>query len=161
MCFIHHRFFGMICAVHESAAQAQSSASKPLPATEVSQLQTRAEAGDPVAQLNLGKIYDDGNGVPQSDDLAAKWYRAAAEKGNAAAQSNLGLMYRSGRGVAQDKVEAVNWYRKAAKQRYPNAMFNLGSAYYNGDGVGIDDITAYAWFLLAENFGSPPGCAGG
>ncbi len=150
-------FLCAICFIKEAVTQAQSLASKPLSPAEINQLQTKAQAGDSTAQLNLGRAYEDGNGVPQSDNQAVKWYRAAAEQGNATAQNDLGLMFRSGRGVEQDKAEAVKWYRKAAKQENPNALFNMGTAYYNGDGVSIDDVWAYAWFLLAQNFGSQPG----
>lgn len=142
------------CLVQEAVTQVQSLANRTLPPIEMSQLQAKAQAGDPNAQLNLGRAYEDGNGVAQSDNQAVKWYRAAAEQGNATAQNDLGLMFRLGRGVAQDKVEAVKWYRKAARQENSNALFNLGTAYYNGDGVSIDDLSAYAWFLLAQNFGS-------
>ncbi|MFZ3339776.1 MAG: tetratricopeptide repeat protein [Terriglobales bacterium] len=116
-------------------------------AAEVNELQAKAQAGDALAQLKLGKAYGEGNGVPQSDARALKWYRAAAEQGNAAAQNDVGIMFRLGRGVDQDKKEAVEWFRKAAKQENANALFNLGTAYYNGDGVAIDDTAAYAWFL--------------
>jgi hypothetical protein len=149
-------YLGIIFVVQQPAAEAQSPGNKPLSSLEVNQLQAAAQAGDQTAQLNLGKAYDHGNGVPQSDPLAVKWYRAAAEQGNATAQNNLGLMFRLGRGVEQDKVEAVKWYRKAAKQENPNAMFNLGTAYYNGDGVESNIASAYAWFLLAQKAGSPP-----
>ena len=137
-----------------SAAQEMSTV--PLPPEEVAQLKAKAEDGNLDAQLSLARAYEVGNGVPKSDQQAAKWYRAAAEKGNAKAENSLGGMYRSGRGVNQDKVEAVVWYRKAARQNDPSAMFNLGTAYYNGDGVGMDDVAAFAWFLLAQNFGSRP-----
>ena len=149
-------FLCVICFVHEAVTQVQSSASRTLSPAEISQLQAKAQAGDSTAQLTLGKAYEDGNGVPQSETLALKWYRAAAEQGNATAQNDVGLMFRFGRGVEQDKMEAVQWYRKAAKQENPNALFNLGTSYYNGDAVGIDDVAAYAWFLLAQNFGSQP-----
>ncbi|MGO9864330.1 MAG: SEL1-like repeat protein [Terriglobales bacterium] len=150
-------FLGIICVVQQVVAQA--SRSNPLSPEEVNQLQTKAQAGDPTAQLNLGNAYERGNGVPQSDTQAVKWYRDAAEHGNATAQNSLGIMFRSGRGVDQDKVEAVRWYRKAAKQEYASALFNLGTAYYNGDGVGIDDTAAYAWFLLAQAFGDQSAAA--
>ena len=146
-------FLCAFCFIKEAVTQAQSLASRPLSPAEINQLQTKAQAGDSTAQLNLGKAYEDGNGAPQSDNQAVKWYRAASEQGNATAQNDLGLMFRLGRGVEQDKVEAVNWYRKAAKQENPSAIFNLGTAYYNGDGVSIDDVRAYAWFLLAQNLG--------
>jgi uncharacterized protein len=48
-----------------------------------------AEQGDVVAQPNLGVMYDNGNGVPENDVEAAKWYRLAAERGLAKAQFNL------------------------------------------------------------------------
>jgi uncharacterized protein len=125
-----------------------------LSSSEISQLQSKAEAGDANAQVALGKAYQDGNGVPQNDELAVRWYRKAADQGNPEGQNDLGLMYRTGSGVEKSKEEAVNWYRKAARQNYPSAMFNMGTAYYNGDGVGVDDIIAYAWFLLAQERGS-------
>ena len=50
----------------------------------------RAEQGDVDAQLNLGNMYFNGEGVPQDDKAAVKWYRLAAEQGNARAQHNLG-----------------------------------------------------------------------
>jgi len=41
------------------------------------------------AQFNLGLMYDFGEGVPEDDEEAVRWYREAAEQGNAAAQVNL------------------------------------------------------------------------
>jgi uncharacterized protein len=117
-------------------------------------LQSKTEAADAVAQVALGRAYQDGNGVPQNDELSAKWYRKAAEQGNATAQNNLGIMYRTGSGVEKSKEEGVSWYRKAARQGYASAMFNLGTAYYNGDGVPADVFRAYDWFLLAQEAGS-------
>lgn len=46
--------------------------------------------GDADAQYNLGKMYLEGNGVPQDDSEAAKWFRKAAEQGNSKAQKVLG-----------------------------------------------------------------------
>jgi TPR repeat protein len=145
-----------MCVFQQGMAQTQASPTAQLSHGEIVQLQAKAQAGDPNAQVNLGRAYEDGDGVPQSDQLAVKWYWAAAERGNAIAQNNLGLMIRSGRGVEQDKQEAVGRYRKAAKQKNPSAMFNLGTAYYNGDGIGIDDTSAFAWFLLAQALGNKP-----
>lgn len=122
--------------------------------SEIAQLRSKAEAGDASAQVNLGKAYEDGNGVTQSDEQAVSYYQKAAKQGNAEAENDLGLMYRTGRGVEKSKEEAVKWYRLAARQGYPSAMFNLGTAYYNGDGVPVDDVISYAWFLLAQEKGN-------
>ena len=40
-----------------------------------------AEQGDADAQLNLGVMYEDGEGVPQNDKTAVQWYKRAAEQG--------------------------------------------------------------------------------
>ena len=40
-----------------------------------------AEQGVTMAQYNLGVMYDKGQGVPQDDAEAAKWYQKAAEQG--------------------------------------------------------------------------------
>ena len=52
-----------------------------------------AEQGHAIAQIALGIMYDNGEGVPENDRQAVFWYRKAAEQGNARAQFNLGLMY--------------------------------------------------------------------
>jgi uncharacterized protein len=61
-----------------------------------------ADQGNANAQFNLGKMYDDGDGVPQDHAEALKWYLKAADQGNASAQFNLGKMYDNGQGVPQD-----------------------------------------------------------
>ena len=75
-----------------------------------------AEQGDATAQFNLGNMYANGEGVPQDDPEAARWFRLAAEQGLASAQFNLGVMCANGEGVLKDNAEAVRWYRLAAEQ---------------------------------------------
>jgi len=68
-----------------------------------------AERGDSDAQLNLGVMDRDGDGVGQDYQTAVTWFRLAAEQGYADAQSNLGVMYQNGQGVIQDNVYAHMW----------------------------------------------------
>jgi TPR repeat protein len=138
----------------ESRPTDKQSVNPKLSAAEVSKLRANAEAGDASPQLTLGRAYEQGNGVPQSDDSALNWYRKAADQGNPGAENRLGVMYRLGQGMSRDKEEAVRWYHKAAKQGNPEAMFNLGASYYNGDGVAVDDVTSCAWFVLAQEAGN-------
>lgn len=70
-------------------------------------LRPKAEAGDPVAQLEMGKAYEEGmaSGAksPVGDDArkdplidlgkAAAWYEKAANQGNAEAQYRLGMLW--------------------------------------------------------------------
>ena len=112
-------------------------------------LRVLAEQGDAAAQSNLGFRYGSGEGVPQDDAAAVRWYRLAADQGYANAQFNLGNMYNNGEGVPQDYTEAVRWYRLAANQGYARAQLNLGVMYANGEGVPQDFVEAHMLANLA------------
>ena len=83
-------------------------------------------------------MYFDGEGVPENNDEAVKWYRLAAEQGHAKSQHRLGRMYSTGEGVSENDAEAVKWYRLAAEQGYAPAQLNLGDMYSVGNGVPQD-----------------------
>ncbi len=69
-----------------------------------------AKQGDADAQNNLGAMYDAGDGIPENDAEAVKWYLLAAEQGNSIAQNNLGAMYFAGEGIEENQVEAYKWF---------------------------------------------------
>ena len=112
-----------------------------------------AEQGDVAAQFDLGDRYFNGEGVPQDNGEALRWYRLAADQGLASAQASLGSMYRNGEGVPQDNGEALRWYRLAADQGLASAQVSLGSMYGNGEGVPQDDGEAVRWYRLAADQG--------
>ncbi len=74
------------------------------------------EQGNAQAQYWLGFKYAIGEGVPEDDVEAVRWYRLAAEQGFAPAQFNLGGMYANGEGVSEDLVLAYMWYNLSAAQ---------------------------------------------
>lgn len=112
-----------------------------------------AEQGDANAQLIMGVMYDQGEGVPQDDKEAVKWYKLAAEQGGAEAQYNLGMMYDQGEGAPQDDNEAFKWYKLSAEQGHASAQYNLGVMHYEGEGVPQDDKEAVKWYKLAAEQG--------
>jgi len=118
-------------------------------ATALKEFLPLAEQGDAEAQYNLGVMYRDGDGVPQDDKEAVRWFRLAAEQGLANGQFNLGYMYGTGHGVPQDDKEAVRWCRLAAEQGLAIAQSNLGNMYTTGHGVPQDDKEAVRWYRLA------------
>jgi uncharacterized protein len=75
-------------------------------ATELQILRPLAEQGNALAQLGLGVMYANGQGVPQDYAQAAAWYRRAADQGVPDARTNPGSMYERGHGVPQDYVRA-------------------------------------------------------
>ena len=113
-----------------------------------------AAEGDAIAQYNLALLYEYGDGLPQDDAEAVKWYTLAAEQGVAWAQSNLGVKYASGDGVQEDDVEAVKWYKLAAEQGDVQAHYNLGIMYVSGDGVKKDLALAFKQFSHAAKLGN-------
>ncbi len=65
-----------------------------------------AEQGDPIAQYNVGVMYDEGTGVDRDAAKVIKWWRKAADQGHVMAQHNLAMVFVE-RGNEED-------FRKAA-----------------------------------------------
>jgi hypothetical protein len=105
-----------------------------------------AEEGYVNAQLNLGVIYDHGQGVPEDPQEAVRWYLAAASQGSSGAQYNLGLMYATGKGLKSDMDQAADWYRKAADQGFAAAQYELATLYATGTGLPEHPDRAIEWF---------------
>ena len=78
---------------------------------------------------DLGRLYQNGHGVPQDYAKAREWYEKAATKDNAVAMSNLGALFADGHGVPQDYAKAREWFEKAAAKDNAEAMANLGVLY--------------------------------
>ena len=112
-----------------------------------------AEQGDEFAQINIGCMYREGNGVSVDNSEAMRYFKMAAEKNNALAQYNIGIMYYRGYGVDVDYVESRKWFLLAAKheseQGVVDAQCYLGVMYYD-DG---DFVEARHWFQLAAEQG--------
>ena len=106
-----------------------------------------AEQGDAEAQYNLGVICNNGEGVPQDDAEAVRWFRLAAEQGYAKAQVELGYRYRWGLGVPSDDAEAGRWLRLAAEQGHAKAQIEMALSYSQ------DDAEAVRWVRLAADQG--------
>jgi len=117
--------------------------------TALGKFKSAAAQGDTSALLNVGIMYEAGQGVVQDYAEAVSWFKLAATQGDAQAQTNLAYMYNNGRGVVQDYAEAVRWYKLAAAQGNDGAQVNLGFMYNNGQGVVQDYIRAHMWSNLA------------
>jgi TPR repeat protein len=111
-------------------------------------LRAPAEAGNADAQLLLGIMYQDGEGVPKDPAQAAQWIRKAAEQDNATAEFALGVMYLQAMGVPKDEAAAVRWLEKAAMQ-LPPAQFAL--ARFHEDNGNYAE--ALKWYRLLAGQG--------
>ena len=109
-----------------------------------------AQAGDPVAQFNIGILFEQGRGAAQDPAEAMRWYLRAAKTGDVVSQFKLGLIYAEGEGFSQNYSEAAKWYLLAAESNHVRAQFRVGTMYANGQGLPQDLGLATAWYERAE-----------
>lgn len=118
-------------------------------ATAVKDLRPLAEQGFALAQVDLGAMYHDGQGVTKDDVQAANWYRKAADQGDADGQFRLGMSYYEGWGLTQDFAQAAALFQKSADQGDASAMGMLAACYDAGQGVPQSYVTADMWMSLS------------
>jgi hypothetical protein len=99
--------------------------------------------------VNLGVLYENGQGVAQDYAKAREWYEKSTAKDDARGMVGLASLYESGHGVTQDYVKAREWYEKSAAKGEARAMYELGDLYENGYGVTQDYAKAREWFEKA------------
>ncbi len=92
-----------------------------------------ANQGDAYAQYNLGVMYANGDGVPENDAEAVKWYRKAADQGYAVAQYNLGLCMTMAKVFQRTMLRQLSGTGKQLIKGYAQAQFNLGVMYDKGE----------------------------
>ncbi|KAG0275942.1 hypothetical protein BGZ96_003552 [Linnemannia gamsii] len=120
---------------------------------DLAQLGISAMQGDAAAQVALGDMYRDGNGVPRDDQAALDWYRLAAEQEDPIGQIRLGELYMYGQGVPQDYAKSLDWYLLAANRGIIRAQREMADFYYNGRGVAKDYVQAMVWYRKAADQG--------
>ena len=122
-------------------------------AIDIDEMLSQSVAGDSWQKLILDWRYVLGDGIPQSETEATRWFRKAAELGLAEAQHDLGGCYAEGYGVAQSWEKAAHWFRLAAAQGDATAQFKLGMCCEHGHGVPQSWREALEWFRQAAGQG--------
>jgi hypothetical protein len=146
---------GLVCVCLGAAAAAQTlndataAYDKGDYATAAKDLQPLADEGFALAQIDLGALYHDGEGVAKDDVQAAHWHRKAADQGDADGQFRLGIAYYEGWGLARDFAQAAALLQKSANQGDASAMGMLAACYDAGQGVPQSYVTAYMWMSLS------------
>ncbi|MCJ8339834.1 MAG: sel1 repeat family protein [Pseudomonadales bacterium] len=151
--------------------------------TALHELKPLVDAGKPSATNLMGKMYQNGWGVPASIERAKAFYKKGARSGhidsvnslralddiaylkelqlikekasagNATAQNRFGEMLEYGFGVKRDLNAAFAQYQLAADQGYVVAQHNVGRSYNFGTGVAQDYAKAENWYRIAANKG--------
>ncbi len=111
-----------------------------------------AEKGDPVAQYNVGVMYDEGTGVRRDASKIVLWWRKAANQGHLRSQHNLALLFIE-RGGEEDFRKAASWLERAAADGFILSQYSLAKLFATGLGVKRNNARALALFLKAGNAG--------
>lgn len=136
-------------------ALAQSRDAEPSAAV-LERLRRAAEADAPHCQNALGMRHWYGEGVPEDDVAAARWFGRAARLGLAQGQRNLGYAYLRGLGVTRDPVAAEHWLGKAAAQGDAVADYQLGEMFAAGGANIRDAVKAARHYIRAAERGYAP-----
>ena len=112
-----------------------------------------ARKGDIHAQVNVGLMYEYGQGV-KKDLLKAKyWYEKASEAGDPKAAYNLGLLYENGSAGEQNITKALMLFQQAAQQHNVNAQYHLGVLFSESKYIPPDLSRAAYWYKAAADNG--------
>ena len=122
-------------------------------------MQTLADAGNVMAKLNLGRLYQMGRGVSKNAVKAVSLYEEAAKQGDLEALVALGGVYQYGEpDVPEDSDKALQYYLKAAGQGSEEAQIAIGRMYQDGWGsVQADRAEADKWLYMAAQQGREEG----
>lgn len=88
-----------------------------------------ADAGNMYSPNSIGICYQNGHGVPQSDEQAARWFEKAARAGNPQGAYNLAECYFDGVGVRKSVDQALKYWGEATKLGHPSAQQRKDSVF--------------------------------
>ena len=127
----------------------------------ITDVKTKAEAGDPEAMANYGAALADGAfGLTQNKPESITWFKKAAAKGSIEGASGLGWAFFNGEGVEQNYEEAAKWFLIAAEKGNPVAQERIGYLYSKGKGVPKEPAVAFAWYKKSAEQGNEGGMCG-
>lgn len=96
--------------------------------------QYHAERDDAAALTLMGRIYENGLGVPKNELNAAKLYRRAAQLGDTEGVFSFAVMLAAGRGIQKNADGAAKLFEQAARTGHAEANYNLGLLFISGIG---------------------------
>lgn len=88
-----------------------------------------ADEGNIYSPNSIGLCYQNGYGVPQSDEQAAQWFEKAYKAGNPQGAYNLAECCFAGVGVKKDMDLALKYWAEAAKLGHPSAAQRRGAVF--------------------------------
>jgi hypothetical protein len=112
-------------------------------------VEAAAACGISAAQLRLGRMLLEGEGIPKNKLAAFSCFVVAAAHGNIEAHNMLGRCHENGWGTQISHSEAAREYHIAAEAGLDWAQYNLGHMLLSGSGVERDRDAAFTWYNRA------------
>jgi TPR repeat protein len=113
-------------------------------------LKSAATNGSPLAEFDLGSLFNNGaGGMPIDKVQACHLFGEAADQGNVRAMHNVAYCYQVGVGMNKDSSQAIHYYTRAAEAGDTGSQHNLAMVY--GE-LGEAD-KAYFWLRVAQSSG--------
>jgi uncharacterized protein len=116
----------------------------------------KANAGDPIAQQELGVRYMLGRGVEADSARAAYWFFQAAEQNMLSSRFNLGILLYHGWGISWNPFESYRAFLICADAGMHEAEFVVGLHYTENLVVPRDYVAALAWVRKSAEGGYQP-----
>ena len=116
----------------------------------------KANAGDPVAQQELGVRYLLGRGVEADSTKAAYWFFKAAEQNMISSRFNLGILLYHGWGISWNPFESYRAFLISAEAGMHEAEFVVGLHYTENLVVPRDYAAALYWVRKSAESGYAP-----
>ncbi|MBV6420522.1 MAG: hypothetical protein DAHOPDDO_01778 [Ignavibacteriaceae bacterium] len=114
-------------------------------------LTQEANAGDPLAQHELGLRFLLGEGIPADTVQAIYWIKKAADQNLTSAKYNYAIMLFNGIGVSWDPYTAFKLFQSAANDGMVQAQYVVGILYTDNLTVKRDYNLAYYWIKKAAD----------
>jgi TPR repeat protein len=114
-------------------------------------LTQEANAGDPLAQHELGIRFLLGEGVPADTAQAVYWIKKAAGQNLTSAKYNYAILLINGIGVDWNPFEAFKLFQSAANDGMVQAQYVVGILYTDNLTVRRDYNLAFYWIKKAAN----------
>jgi hypothetical protein len=115
-----------------------------------------ANAGDPLAQHELGLRYLMGKGFPADTEKAAYWIIKAADQNLMAARYNLAILENNGMAVPWNPFEAYKHFKFCAEHGMMEAQYVYGLLLTDNLTVSRNYGEAYRWMKSSADSGYAP-----
>jgi TPR repeat protein len=112
-----------------------------------------ADQNNALAEVELGRMYLTGHGVPKDDAAGIVLIRRAAAQQDASAMALLGQLAMTGRGMVQDESAGARWFQQAADAGDVHSATIYGSLLIMGQGVTKDEASGARYTMRAAEAG--------